>query len=178
MGFFMFVKMRLIPHLLLVLLIVMQGCTEGSSPRTSTTDLAALIGGVQFPDFENFPDYQFKMLALGESNEAIISIVSNMQVEQKGNAEVVHFFFPKDSTELILPDQPLLSEFKVFLFSDLYLQNEADFRSYFEEKATFVMKNATFQIFQFNTSTTHFKMTYFCQKDFVRLHFIHTPDHS
>ena len=40
------------------------------------------------------------------------------------------------------------------------------------------MKDATFQIFQFNTATTHFKMTYFCQKDFIRLHFIHTPDHS
>jgi hypothetical protein len=141
-------------------------------------DLAALIGGLQFPDFDNFPDYQFKTRAWGESNESIISIVSNMKVEQKGNVEVVHFFFPKDSTELILLDQPVLSEFKVFLFSDNYLQNEAHFRSYFDEKATFVMKNATFQIFQFNTSTTHFKMTYFCQNDFVRLHFIHTPDHS
>ena len=178
MGFFIFVKMRLFPILLLVSLTVMQGCTQGSSPRTSTPDLAALIGGVQFPDFENFPDYQFKTLALGETNEAIISIVSDLQVEQKGNAEVVHFFFPKDSTELILPDQPILSEFKVYLFSDNYLQNEADFRTYFEEKATFVMKDATFQIFQFNTATTHFKMTYFCQKDFIRLHFIHTPDHS
>lgn len=178
MGFFMFVKMRLFSHLMLALLTVMQGCTQRSAPLTSSTDLATLINGVQFSDFENFPHNQFKSLALGETNESVISIVSNMQVEQKGNAEVVHFFFPKDSTQLILPDQPILSEFKVFLFSDYYLKNEIAFRTFFEEKATFVMKDATFQIFQFNATTTHFKMTYFCQKEFIRLHFIHTPDHS
>ncbi len=179
MGFFSFIKMRIIPYLPLVLLMfVMNGCKDSSVPRSITGDLAALVGVVQFPDFENFPNNQFKSLALGESNEAMITIVSNMQVEQKAEAEVAHFFFPKDSTELILPDQPILTEFKVFLFSDFYLQNEAAFRSSLEEKASFVMKDDTFQIFQFITTTTNFKMTYFLQSDFIRLHFIHTPDHS
>ena len=164
--------------MLVFLFFLLNGCTESSSTGTTSADLAALVGIVQFPDFENFPDNQFKSLALGESSQSIITSVSHMQVEQKADAEVAHFFFPKDSTELILPDQPILTEFKVFLFSDLYLQNEGAFRSFLEEKASFVMKDDTFQIFQFITKTTNFKMTYFVQSKFIRLHFIHTPNHS
>lgn len=135
-------------------------------------------GDSMFPAFDHFPEQQFKSIALGDANEDIIAMVSKMQVDQKAKMEVSYFYFPKDSTELIIPDQAILTEFKVFLYSSTYLSNEPVLRSFFERQAYFVMKDPIFQIFQFKTKSFQFKMTYFKQDDFIRLHFIFIPDHT
>lgn len=153
-------------------------CTNSGAPGNTNADWSTDKSAIQFPAFSHFPERQFETLALGESNSDMLTIIQNMAVEQWAATEVAHFYFPKDSTELIVSDQASLTEFKVFLYGAHYLNNEAAFRSLLEKDATFVMKDENFQIFQFKTESSHFKMTYFKQDRFIRLHFIHTPDHS
>lgn len=152
------------------------GASHNTEDSRATHELES--NDSKFQDFVYFPDRQFKNLALGESNKDMVNLIQNLEVVRRAANEVHHFYFPIDSTEIIIPEELILSEFKVFLHSKNYLRHEEDLRLFFEEKADYVFKHPQFPVFQYTCVGGTFKMTYFSQPTYIRLHFKYTEKHS
>ncbi|NOQ75825.1 MAG: hypothetical protein GQ574_27720 [Crocinitomix sp.] len=125
-----------------------------------------------YPAFEFFPDSQFKSICLGESKENLENRIANMPVEMMAEEEVSYFYFPADSVEMILPMDPVLNEFKVFLKGSSYLENSAEFRIFLGESAKESAFDEDFPVYYYETEELAYKLTYFEQPEFIRLHFI------
>jgi len=177
MGFFVPYKMRLVTWISIGLLGV--GCVacQDSEPSAYTlNDEGELIP--VFGDFEGFPNQQYLTFSLGDSNAEMVRKIGYLKVEPVAVTEVYHFYFPSDSTEVIIPDQPVITEFKVFLKSQYYLQNESHFYDFFETLAKNTVNDPDFSLFEFSSEEQAFKMSYFKQPEFIRLHFVLHDNHS
>ncbi len=130
-----------------------------------------------FADFDNFPAQQYLTLSLGDTNEEIVRKIGYLKVEPIAVTEVFHFYFPTDSTEIIIPDTPLITEISIFLKGRYYLENEPHFYGFFKAFASNSVHDLNFSIFEFSTERLNYKMSYFRQPDFIRLHFtLRTPN--
>lgn len=130
-----------------------------------------------FPDFSNFPRDQFKTICLGETNDNLKIKIGNMPVEVIAEEEVSYFHFPADSTELILPGDQTLTEFKIFLKSRAYLQSSLQFKEFLGETAHEIVTDDQFPVYHYKTDKIDFKLTYFEQPTFIRMHFILVKSH-
>lgn len=131
-----------------------------------------------FSQFDHFPERQFKTIQLGQTQADIIPLIAGMPVTDVYNGEISHFLFPADSTELLIPNERQLTEFKVYLKSRTYLGDEAHFRAFLGQNAQKIVGDSIFSIFYFENPTNSFKVTYFYQTDYIRLHFILLTNHS
>ena len=125
-----------------------------------------------YRDFKHFPDFQFKKISLGETLENLENKMANMPVEMMAEEEVSYFYFPADSIELILPLDPVLNEFKVFLKGSTYLENRTEFREFLGETATESALDEDFPVYYYESEKLAYKVTYFERPKFIRLHFI------
>ena len=151
-----------------LLFITAVACSSGSN----STNEEEKEGAVIFKQFANFPNQQFKNLELGQTNSSIESTIAIWQFEEMANAEVVYLYFPADSTKLILPKEQNLNEFKLFLYSKAYIEHEQEFRAFLAASATKITKHTHFPVFEFEINDLQFKLTYFLQSTYIRLHFI------
>lgn len=168
-------RVRLLPTLFYgIICLFLQACSENI--LTENQDNNLYRGGEKtenlFPAFDQFPEKQFKTLCLGESQKNLEKQISNMPVEIMAEEEDSYFYFPADSSEIILPMDVTLNEFKVFLKGNSYLENSANFRKFLGEKSTKSALNEDFPLYFYETNLIDFKMTYFKQETFIRLHFI------
>jgi hypothetical protein len=168
-------RVRLFPTLFSgIICLLILACSENSSTNNRTTNAFDTEEHAEnlYPAFERFPKKQFKSLCLGESKNNLEKQMENMPVEVMAEEEDSYFYFPADSSEMILPFGTSLNEFKVFLKGKSYLENSGDFCTFLSEKATDSVLDAAFPVYYFETDRIHFKMTYFKQATFIRLHFI------
>lgn len=151
-----------------------QSKNENNSLDESPTESEPIV----FTQFDHFPERQFKTIQLGQNQADIIPLIAGMPVTEIYTGEISHFLFPADSTELLIPNERQLSEFKVYLKSETYLGDEANFRAFLGLHALKVIDDPIFPVFYFENPTYSFKVTYFYQTDFIRLHFILLTNHS
>lgn len=169
--------MRLLTWISIGLLCFGSVACQDSEPSAYTlNDKGELIP--VFGDFEAFPNQQYLTFSLGDSNAEMVRKIGYLKVEPIAVTEVYHFYFPSDSTEVIIPDQPVITEFKVFLKSQFYLKNESHFLAFFENLAKNTSKDIDFSLFEFSNDEQSFKMSYFKQPEFIRLHFVLHESHS
>ena len=160
--------------------LIMLRCEENKVNENQTNNNQLLQDKTENPytEFSNFPQDQFKTICLGETNDNLKVKIGNMPVEIIAQEEVFYFPFPADATELILPGDPTLTEFKVFLKSRTYLQNTIQFQDFLGETAKDIATDDMFPVYYYETEKVDFKLTYFEQPEFIRLHFIQLKIHS
>ena len=125
-----------------------------------------------FPAFNQFPEFQFEKIQLGNTIEETKKQMASMPVEVLSENEVGHYYFPSDSTEVIIPNSAILTEFKVFLRSTTYLNSDNNFPEFLSQSAVETNTNSNFSVFHYNSNNLGFKLTCFVQDDYIRLHFI------
>ncbi len=140
--------------------------------RQDDSTLLSEASNSTFQSFSNFPEYQFKTIQLNTATGHVLAQMDLPAVKEISTEEVIHFYFQDDSSEIIIPDQPNLTEFKVYLRSNNYLRQERVFHSFFQENSEENTSDSLFSSFIFSSSISTYKMTYFNQKDFIRLHFM------
>jgi hypothetical protein len=155
---------------LLVLLIFAISCQTDETLSETGND--ETVKEAPFLNFAQFPERQFKSIQLNQCRAETMAIISALPLREIYSAEALHFILPSDSTELIIPDTPILTEFKVFLKSQMYLQNTTHFYEFLGDKAEKTKTNDTFSIFYFEHLNIPFKVTYFGQNEVIRLHFL------
>ncbi|MDG1915733.1 MAG: hypothetical protein P8I55_14225 [Crocinitomix sp.] len=131
-----------------------------------------------YPAFLNFPDKQFKNIYLGVTSDILENEIAKMPVEVIAEEEDNYFYFPADSTELIVPNTIVLNEFKVFLRSRNYLDNYSEFDRFLGESATEEVLDDNFTVYYYETAKADFKLTLFNQTTSIRIHFLISKIHT
>lgn len=154
----------------------MLSCNDNENDETTSDNPVQTT--VIFPDLADFPQQQFKTVELNTDRLAIIDRLKQMPVELIAEEEVAHFYFPADSTEIILPNATVINEFKVVLRSSLYLNETSELNGLFKENSTETRSDSTFSIYSYSTQRYDFKVSVFTQPQFIRLHYQLINSHS
>ena len=125
-------------------------------------------------DFNRFPYCQYMDLYLGMDNPDSIISISNPDLIYKG--ESFHYQYP--SSRVIFPNASKLTELKVFLAGENYLTKEKEFFQYLSQSAIKIEGVHPFIQMEFQTDSLHYSMSYFLQKEYIRLHFVLLESHS
>lgn len=120
--------------------------------------------------FPDFPECQYKTLALGDSVQVLIE-----HLRKEGylefNHQRGHWKNEKSETEVILPDAPVAYEFKVFFYSIRDINKSEKFKHFFEDRATESHFGNEFSVYKVSGSSKEFNVTLFEQPEFLRLNF-------
>lgn len=106
------------------------------------------------------------------------TMIASMPIEVLAENEVGHYYFPSDSTEIVIPTTPTLNEFKVFLRSKQYLHQETELIDFFTKNAVESSSHPNFNVYHFETENIRFKLTSFKQESYIRLHYTLLSAHS
>jgi hypothetical protein len=160
--------------------LVLFACSDNSKAdvQENNTSLAEENTVHPYPAFLNFPEKQFKSIYLGETCDQLENEIAKLPVEVIAEEEDNYFYFPADSTELIVPNTIVLNEFKVFLRSRNYLDNYSEFDRFLADLATDEAVDDTFTVYYYETAKADFKLTLFSQPNSIRIHFLMTKLHS
>ncbi|MFT5819571.1 MAG: hypothetical protein ACI8ZM_000796 [Crocinitomix sp.] len=172
---------RLFPSLFYgIFCLFLFSCSESNPSDNQNNSLIETEGVAShlYAAFDDFPTKQFKTLCLGESKENLEKQIANMPVEVMAEEEATYFYFPADSSEMILPMETALNEFKVFLKGRTYLDNPGKFQTFLSDKTTELALDEDFPVYYYKTEKIDFKITYFEQPNFIRLHFILLKIHN
>ena len=160
-----------------VISLILYSCSGNSGNDENNSDRNTW-GEHPYPAFSNFPTSQFKSISLGESFVKTERKIITMPITVMADEEAGYFYFPRDSTEIILPKSTILSEFKIFLKSRLYLDDIDAFRQFLSQSAIKEDSDAHFSIYYYETEKVNFKITLFYQSNFIRVHFLMTDSHT
>lgn len=124
-----------------------------------------------FDGFEHFPLAQYYEIKLGDQFAAAEESLLNHDFVQIESNESVHYRRTADSTEVILPNKPVVSSFRVFINSALFLAKKDEFIPFLREKATKNEKNGPYEVLQFSEQDHSFSLSVFDHSAYLRLSF-------
>lgn len=160
-------KLRLFIGILGVLSIsTIPSCSSSSN---ETNDLAP--ESILYQEFANFPEMQFLQLHFGMETVQAEEVLKANDFELSYQDETKHYIRKSDSIEVFIPDWDQLLMFRVFLKNGSYLSKKVDFYSFLCKKASKIEENDEICILEFNTINGSYKMSWFSQKDYIRLKF-------
>lgn len=160
---------------LIILLLLFARCQNPTDDKTVTSNIEVVQSNLS--SFDLFPALQFEQIQLGKSMEETQIAITSMPVEVLAKNEVVHYYLPFDSTEIVIPTTSTLNEFKVFLRSKKYLNRKVDLINLFKENAIENSSHSSFNVYLFETENMRFKVTCFEQESFIRLHYTLLSSH-
>ena len=152
--------------LLAILVIACQAESTTESQTETPTETST-----KFEAFRHFPKQQFETLSLGITQEQLTQRIKALPVNVIAANENHHYYFEKDSTELIIPHQNAFTEFKLFLRSSQYLNQTTALKALFESAAFTTKDHPIFPSYEYQSDSLHFNLTYFEQPEAIRLHF-------
>lgn len=158
------------PLYILPLLAILVTACQAESTTESQTEKPAETN-TKFEAFRRFPNQQFETLSLGISAEQLTQRIKALPVQVIATNENHHYYFEKDSTELIVPDQTAFTEFKLYLRSSKYLSETTALKTLFENAAFVTEDHPIFPSYEYQSDSLHFDLTYFEQPEAIRLHF-------
>ena len=161
--------MRIQLFLSLFILITAVGCGDTKKQNNATSNLPHAD---KFPAFDQFPEQQFKTLELGLTNAETKQRLESMPLALTEHHEVSYFTLLNDSSEIIVPDTPIIDELKVYLHSKIYLNEKKDFYAFLSSASNSIQTDQVFTVFYYNTASTPFKLTYLEENNTIRLHFV------
>lgn len=124
-----------------------------------------------FPAFKNFPqelyyDFNFDL----DENECD-SFFSNHNFKLQESAGANYYWCAEDSTEFIVPENAELNSFKIIFRSQKHLTHSVELIELFKSKSSESAIDKEFSIFTIDNEKVKFKLTFFSQKEFIRLSF-------
>jgi len=152
--------------LFLVLLLVLFSC--GNSGSQSNNEIKPPD---QFPAFDNFPDSLFYGINFRQSIQETEQELIALDFELNDSSGSKYFVCKKDSTEFILPDINKLSSFKIFVYSQTYLNHKEDLLNRFKTNSVSNNLSDEFSVFQYELDSVDFKLSVFAQEEYLRLSF-------
>lgn len=153
-------------YLILALIPFLIFSCAGNDHSDSENEIET-IGDKYFPQF---PSKQFHDVIFGRSFTEAESALKDHGYSSK-DEQPNHFVNDNLQTEVILCENDLLQEFKVFFFNQEDLKSADEFRALFSKHANEEFPSPEFCVYNFNYLSKAFSVTLFEQPDFIRLNF-------
>lgn len=154
-------------HFLICFISLLTSCTNSDEANNQEEITVAL-----FPEFENFPQSLYYDLTFDFDEDQLNNFLNEQEFVLSSEAGSNYYFRINDSTELILPANKHLNSFKLVLKGQKYLSHFNELIEIFKSKSTESSLGKEFSIFTVIDKSGGFKLTVFCQENFIRLHFI------
>ncbi len=132
----------------------------------SSTNHEEKITTEPFTDFKNFPNKPFHCIDLGLSKIENIDLMKSNDYQYNEPSILIR---ESDSTAIIIGDFEDLTEFKIYLKSDYYLNQSSELLSQLSEKSTHHIGSESFSEMRFESIQNPFKLTYFLTEQYIRL---------
>ena len=152
----------------LIFIVLTVGCSDHQSPDEESHHS-------QFPAFAEFPHKSFYDITLGEAApdvELKLTAIGFEKIDSSGSA---HYLHRADSMEVILPDNPQVNAFRVFLRSVYYLDRRSDLHDWFAVQAIEIRAGNDFSVYRYRLGRAEYKLTVFSQSEYLRLSYEQKP---
>ena len=121
--------------------------------------------------FKGFPGMHFQETIILSSTYTVVGKRLGEQGYEQKEEQTLHFVNNELQTEVILGEDDLIWDFKVFFFSEKDLERAIEFRDFFSKNAAEEFPSNDFCVYTFEYFAQVFSVTLFEQPDFIRLHY-------